>query len=73
MWGLAVGGADGVKNVFELLRREFEVAMALSGAPTLADITADLVVPPTYRTRGAAAQGAPVLSLLLPATRQATW
>ena len=47
MWGLAVGGVDGVKNVFGLLRREFEVAMALSGAPTLADITADLVVPPT--------------------------
>jgi 4-hydroxymandelate oxidase len=46
MWGLAVGGGDGVRAVFELLRRELEVAMALSGAPTLAAITADLVVPP---------------------------
>jgi isopentenyl diphosphate isomerase/L-lactate dehydrogenase-like FMN-dependent dehydrogenase len=46
MWGLAVSGADGVKAVVELLRREFEVAMALIGAPALADITADLVVPP---------------------------
>ncbi len=46
VWGLAVDGRDGVRAVLELLRRELEVAMALSGAPTLADITSDLVVPP---------------------------
>jgi 4-hydroxymandelate oxidase len=46
VWGLGVGGEDGVRDVVRLLRREFETAMALSGAPTLADLTPDLVLPP---------------------------
>lgn len=46
LWGLAVGGAGGVQHVCELLRRELEIAMALCGAPTLAHVTADLVLPP---------------------------
>ncbi|MEU5425313.1 alpha-hydroxy-acid oxidizing protein [Streptomyces olivoreticuli] len=45
VWGLAVDGSDGVRDVVRALRRETEVAMALVGAATLADITADLVVP----------------------------
>jgi 4-hydroxymandelate oxidase len=36
--GLAVGGAMGVAHVLRLLRDEFEVAMALTGCKTLADI-----------------------------------
>jgi 4-hydroxymandelate oxidase len=46
LWGLAVGGGEGVTAVLELLRRELATAMAQSGAPALADITSDLVVPP---------------------------
>jgi 4-hydroxymandelate oxidase len=38
VYGLAVEGAFGVAHVLRLLRDEFEVAMALSGCPTLADI-----------------------------------
>src|SRR3984893_11173360 len=38
LWGLAVNGADGVYHVLELLRKELEVDMALSGRPTLASI-----------------------------------
>lgn len=45
LWGLAVAGDDGVRQVVELLRRELEIAMALLGAPALADITLDLVHP----------------------------
>ncbi|MCQ4041309.1 alpha-hydroxy acid oxidase [Streptantibioticus rubrisoli] len=45
VWGLAVGGADGVRDVVQTLRRETELAMALVGAATLDDLTADLVVP----------------------------
>ena len=45
LWGLAVAGNDGVRQVVELLRRELEIAMALLGAPALADITPDLVHP----------------------------
>jgi 4-hydroxymandelate oxidase len=47
LWGLAVGGAGGVQRVCEMLRRELEIAMALCGTPTLTDITADLVIPPS--------------------------
>jgi 4-hydroxymandelate oxidase len=36
--GLAVGGADGVARVVEILRREFELAMMLTGRPTIASI-----------------------------------
>lgn len=43
LWGLAVGGEDGVVDVLELLREEFELAMALAGAREVGDITPDLV------------------------------
>lgn len=43
VWGLATGGADGVRDVLDGLRLELARDMALSGAPTVADVTADLV------------------------------
>ena len=43
LWGLAVNGADGVYDVLELLREELELAMALSGRPTLASIDRSLL------------------------------
>ena len=45
LWGLAVGGEAGVKSVLEMLRAEFDLAMALSGCPNLTAITRDLVCP----------------------------
>ena len=39
LWALAVHGADGVANALAILREEFEIAMALLGAPTVADLT----------------------------------
>ena len=44
LWGLAVGGEAGVKHVLELLRDEFDLAMALSGCAKLQDIDPSLVV-----------------------------
>jgi 4-hydroxymandelate oxidase len=38
LWGLGVAGADGVARVVQILRKEFEMAMALMGRPTLASI-----------------------------------
>lgn len=38
LWGLAVGGAAGVAQIFELLRAELELAMALLGRPTIHSI-----------------------------------
>jgi 4-hydroxymandelate oxidase len=35
LWGLAVGGEAGVKFVLDMLRQEFDLAMALAGCPTL--------------------------------------
>jgi 4-hydroxymandelate oxidase len=46
LWGLAVGGADGVQRVVELLRTELERAMALLGAPRIRDLNAGLLWPP---------------------------
>ncbi|HKT39568.1 MAG TPA: alpha-hydroxy-acid oxidizing protein, partial [Ktedonobacterales bacterium] len=45
LWGLAVAGAEGAQHMLELLRDELELAMALSGRPTLADIDASVVRP----------------------------
>jgi isopentenyl diphosphate isomerase/L-lactate dehydrogenase-like FMN-dependent dehydrogenase len=39
LWGLAVGGEDGVRHVLELLRDEVELALLLCGCPTPADVT----------------------------------
>lgn len=43
LWGLAVGGREGVGAVLELVRRELDLAMALCGCPSIADITPDLL------------------------------
>ena len=43
LWGLAVNGAAGARHVLELLRDELEMAMVLSGRPTVASIDRSLV------------------------------
>ncbi|XP_072028363.1 2-Hydroxyacid oxidase 1-like isoform X1 [Amphiura filiformis] len=43
LWGLATDGEAGVKKVLQILRDEFDIAMALSGCKTLKEITPDLV------------------------------
>jgi 4-hydroxymandelate oxidase len=43
LWGLAVGGAAGVRAVLEILREELSTAMALAGCPSLATIDRSLV------------------------------
>ena len=43
LWGLAVAGEEGARDVLMLLRDEFAQAMALAGCATLADITPALV------------------------------
>ena len=43
LWGLAADGEAGAASVLRLLRDELDLAMALAGAPTLAEVTRDLV------------------------------
>jgi 4-hydroxymandelate oxidase len=43
LWGLGAAGEAGAALVLRMLRDEFDLAMALAGAPTVADITRDLV------------------------------
>jgi 4-hydroxymandelate oxidase len=43
LWALTVGGEAGVKSFLEMLRQEFDLAMALSGCSSLTAITRDLV------------------------------
>jgi 4-hydroxymandelate oxidase len=45
IWGLATGGADGVRKVLRGFQRELELAMALCGARTVVELTSDLVAP----------------------------
>jgi len=43
LWGLALGGADGVQAVLDHLRVELDAAMALTGRTSLKDLDATLV------------------------------
>jgi isopentenyl diphosphate isomerase/L-lactate dehydrogenase-like FMN-dependent dehydrogenase len=45
LWGLAVGGEDGVRSVLEILRAELDVALALAGVPRAADLDGASVEP----------------------------
>ena len=42
-FGLACGRADGVTKVLDIFRTEFELAMALTGRATIADIEASVI------------------------------
>lgn len=43
LWGLAVGGASGVRSVLEILREELSTAMALAGCSSIETIDRSLV------------------------------
>jgi 4-hydroxymandelate oxidase len=57
-YGLAVGGEEGVRTVFEILRRELEFAMAMCGKPTVAHLDRSMLVkvPTLYEAGGFAAR-----------------
>jgi 4-hydroxymandelate oxidase len=46
LWGLATGGAEGVRRVLRGFQRELELAMALCGARSVGEVTGDLVARP---------------------------
>ncbi|MEO6444176.1 MAG: alpha-hydroxy acid oxidase [Gemmatimonadaceae bacterium] len=46
LWGLAVDGERGATAALEHLRLELDLAMALSGCASIADITRDMIAPP---------------------------
>jgi 4-hydroxymandelate oxidase len=43
IWGLAVGGEEGVTQVLSMLRNELELAMALCGCRSIAEISPEVV------------------------------
>jgi 4-hydroxymandelate oxidase len=45
LWGLAVGGAEGVERVLELLREEVALALALCGCSSPGEVTRTHVAP----------------------------
>ena len=47
-WGLAVGGTAGVIRVLQLLRGEFDSAVANLGATSVAELSPDVLVSSTY-------------------------
>jgi len=60
IYGLALGGWQGVRSVLELLNRELSMTMQLAGVHTVADIrnTALLPAASSYRIGGLAARRA---------------
>ena len=46
LWGLAVDGEEGVSNVLQLIKDEFDLAMGLCGCRSIAEITHDLIILP---------------------------
>ena len=44
LWGLALGGSEGVRAVLDHLRGELDLAMALAGCSAIGDIRRELVV-----------------------------
>jgi len=52
LWGLAAGGASGVRNVFEVLRTGIDQGLLALGRPSVHDLTpADVILPDDF-TRG---------------------
>lgn len=47
LWGLAANGADGVRAVVDILRRELEVAMALCGVTRLGEMNSGVLWRPS--------------------------
>ena len=45
LYGLALDGRSGVAHVLRCLLADIDLAMALAGCPTIADITPDLLAP----------------------------
>jgi len=45
LWGLAVGGDAGIVAAIRSLQHELDVALALCGAATPAQVTADILAP----------------------------
>ena len=43
VYGLGVAGEDGVARVVQILQREFKMAMALTGRPTIASIDRSVI------------------------------
>jgi 4-hydroxymandelate oxidase len=52
LYGLAVSGADGVRGIVNILRNELEMAMALTGRPSIASIDRSLVLPAVTSVKG---------------------
>ncbi|SEL44916.1 L-lactate dehydrogenase (cytochrome) [Atopomonas hussainii] len=48
VYALAADGETGVRNLLSLIEKEMRVAMVLTGAKSISDITADLLVRPSH-------------------------
>ncbi|XP_018325124.1 hydroxyacid oxidase 1 [Agrilus planipennis] len=51
IWGLANGGEEGVKRVLEIIKKEFDSVMGLTGCSTVKDIQRDMVVHKNYYSK----------------------
>ncbi|XP_019872931.1 2-Hydroxyacid oxidase 1 [Aethina tumida] len=51
LWGLACGGQQGVENVLNILKKEFDQVLGISGCTSIEDIDASMVVHETYYSK----------------------
>jgi 4-hydroxymandelate oxidase len=52
LYGLAIAGADGIRGVVNVLRNELEMAMALTGRPSIASLDRSLILPAAGSPKG---------------------
>jgi 4-hydroxymandelate oxidase len=45
LWGLATAGADGVEHVLKIVLEEFDIALALAGAPCASELSPEFIAP----------------------------
>ena len=51
VWGLALDGADGAQRVIEILLAEFDLALALAGAPRASELDRSYIAPAPWIAR----------------------
>ncbi|KAK3889476.1 hypothetical protein Pcinc_006523 [Petrolisthes cinctipes] len=51
LWGLTCGGEEGAHNILQILYRELDAVMALSGCATVKDITREMVIRKEYYSK----------------------
>lgn len=51
LWGLAHSGEEGVKTILDIIKKEFDFSLGLSGCANVNDIKREMVVHESYYSK----------------------